>query len=393
MSSKIKIKWTKNPSSEEVLKYEVRRVDNPGTSVAWGNGIKLGDTSDGQLETTNFPYDTTFAVMIAAWDGYKWSQVDEYWEGDVEKPVVEGDVTAEAGQDISTDGYESTGSSSPGWTDSGTGSFTTSQETYDWDSESGNWTAASDRWFGTDQTQNNPDKPKYVYTLPEKDIGFGSEWAFKPEISFEYGKAQDTSWNDAEYPWGITNTKTPQLVTALSPRLRNYVLIDENTSDGPPDDDWNDDIQDELPLEMEIRYSLDGVTYSDWTSLEPGKLYFLRYYQIRFIWSPYWWRHYFTFNNLVIKVFRPNRKLVRDVTISGGSGTLDFFDRSGNPYKFLQKPTVQMTAQTTGISMAIVGWSTDANGLYDGVTVQAHDITTSSVYGSDVTVSAFIDGW
>nr|ALS90402.1 fibronectin type III domain protein [uncultured bacterium] len=78
LETKIVVRWDASPSSESILKYELRRVDSAGTNTTWGSGLKIGETKDTQLETTEFPYDTAFCIMVAAWDGYKWSPVETY---------------------------------------------------------------------------------------------------------------------------------------------------------------------------------------------------------------------------------------------------------------------------------------------------------------------------
>ena len=386
--SNLTIKWSRSASSEEILKYEIRRINNPDTTpVEWGNGIKLGETTDTQFTTTDFPFDIDFAIMVASWDGYKWSEVDQFWEDTIDRPVVIGDLTNEGGDDLSGGGYPGTGT---GWT-TGTDTLSTDQTAFEWTLESGNWTAATDTWFGTDQTQNNPDKPEWIYTPPVVDIGFGSEWILNPDFEFDIG--QTDAWDDAQYPWGKTNTKTPELITTVPPRERDYTLIDEDTNDGPPDDNWIGNMINEIPLEIKVKYSIDNITWTDWLPFTPGRTLFLRYYQFQFIWRPYFWDFYFTFNRLIIRLYRRNRKIFREVLIASGTVLIDFQDENGDPYLFLQKPTVQLTSRTPGIAHNIAVWQTDGNGLYTGVTVTGYDISTGAVTGSGSQVNIWVDGF
>lgn len=387
--SKLSISWTRSPDSDGVLKYEIRRIDNPGTTVSWGDGVKIGETTTNTFETTAFPYDTNFAIMISAWDGYKWSTIDEYWTGTIDRPVTVGDITTEAGSDEDGSSFPGTGT---GWTLTTAGYLTTQQDTLD--SAGTLDTAFSTGLNGSGKSGNTNKVDLYEYITNEKDIGFATEVEFRPIYtslsSFDMTLDQ---WN---WPLGVSPTR-PFYNFTRSNQFLDYIQATPGTEGAPPLSNITLDgtPQNGQPLTIDIAYSENSTVGTPvWIPLPYGKKLKLRSYKFRFRWRPYYPNWHFTFLTLKIKVFRPNRKLIIHKTgLSTWPESIDFNDPDGNPYKFFQKPTVQLTSTDPGISYDIGAYVTDGNGLYTGVTVNGYDITTGAPYAGSSGCTVWIDGF
>lgn len=354
----IKIKWDKSPTSEGVLKYEIRRVLNPGTAITWGEGLKIEETSDNQVETASFPFDLDFAILIAAWDGYKWSAIDEVWEGQIARPVTTGDVTTQGGANLGATSYPGT---KTGWTTGG-GQLTTTQTT-----QLSSYGALS-TWGplnGSGETGVNSNFDKYVYTTNVKDLGFATELSFRP--TFSLASAKEFTLADWTFPLAFPQIPLPWMRTALPERTQTYLFADQSTLGGPPltNIDLSGDTLAGVPLTMEIKYSTDAVNYTDWLPFPYGRELKVRAYQFRFTWVPYFPQWNITFSSLVLRVFRRNRKVVLNTLILAGGNTITFGE------KFFQQPTVQVTSLLAGYAVWVTAINVDANGRYTSATFGA----------------------
>jgi hypothetical protein len=374
------IRWHASPSADAILKYEIRRLDNPGSSISWGSGIKIGETTDTQFDTNSFPFDTDFVIMVAAWDGYKWSEIDEYSELNIPRPVTTGDVSAVAGQDLTSLSYPG---SATGWT-AGTSSLSTEQTT--------TFTTLADfnslTYFngsGLIGDSNNFDR--YVYTPDRKDLGFSTEVSFRLSMVFSTDKSM--TFDDMNFPFAFPQLPLSRMVTAEPQYIKDYILADQSGMAGPPMENINlaGDTLAGIPITVEIDYSDTGVLSGNWVPLPIGKELHLRSYQLRFTWKPYYPGWWFRFDDLQVKCYRKNRKFVQS-SESNGAGTFAVVF----PKPFFTKPTLQLTpVSPVAIFASVTNWVQDGTGNYTGATGKTFDNTGAAAAG--VTVNAYSDGF
>lgn len=358
----LKISWDKPPENDKVIKTEIRKIINPGTNVAWGDGIKVGETTSTQFNTSDYPFDTLFALMVSHWDGYKWSDVVEYWEGSIDTPDQTKNIP-EAEPDLS------------GWTGTlegftvGTNGITT-QDTLDFQDTTA-WNAATGYYNGSGLTENN--RNKYIYTTDVIDIYHNTEVSLKPEYSFS--KTDTFTWAMLNTPYAKQAIPDTSLLRAVAPRVRTLVMA-ETTAAGPlgPSLAFSGQSVDAVPLKTEIKYSEDNATWTDWLLFSPGSTYKFRYYQLRFTWLQILPQYHITINNLQIKTYRRNKKFeFGTYTIDG---TNDLIFNFGE--KFYKQPQVILTAMSNR-TYHINTWLTDANGLYYGCRVDASNSGAADV--------------
>ncbi len=361
-------------------------MDNPPTAFGWGDGIKIGETKTNVFETSAFPYDTEFAIMIAAWDGYKWSAIDEVWQGTIDLPATTGDISTEAGSDEFTLSFPG---DKVGWTLETSGNLTTRQSVLNtFGTLNSSWTTGLN---GSGQSGTHTLLDKYIYEAPEKDIGFSTEVEFRPVFTF----LNDFTNVLNDWTWPLSAPLYPAFEDLdRSHQWDSYINSTPNTDAAPPTDNMtlNGTPLLGVPLDIEIAYSeTSSVGAAPWISLPYGKLLKLQSYKLRFIWKPYWPGWSFDFTALSIKVFRPNRKLIMSKAFSTSTTFIEFKDEADNSYMFFQQPTVQAISQTAGVIYNIDSYN-QTGGLYDGVTLTAYDVTTGGTINASQ-CEIFVDGY